>query len=70
VPIVEVVDGNIVTKPAPKPKELIQLERRKSSLLNVGDIDLSTESIASSLVFSFISKNDKKELIQKELLKD
>ena len=70
VPIVEVIDGNIVTKPAPKPKELIQLERRKESLLNVGDIDLSTEKIASSLVFSFISKDEKDNLIKEELLKE
>ena len=70
VPIVEVIDGNITTKPSPKPKELIQLERRKSSLLVVGDVDISTEKVASGLVFSFISKEEKDRLIKEELLKE
>ena len=69
VPIVEVIDGNITTKPAPKPKELIRLERRKSSLLNLGDVDITTEKVASSLVFSFISKDEKNNLIKEELRK-
>jgi len=70
VPVVEVINGQIITKPSPKPKELIQLEQRKASLLIIKDIDVSTEKIASGLVFSFISKQEKNLLIKEELLKD
>ena len=53
-PIVEVIDGQIVTKTSPKPRGLIELEKRKESLLNVEEVDISEEAEASGSVFGFM----------------
>lgn len=53
-PLVEVVNGQIVTKASPKPRGLIELEKRKERLLIVGDVDISEEAQASGSVFGFL----------------
>ena len=52
-PIVEVVNGNIISKKGKKPKQLIDLEGIKSSLLEVSEVDISEEAIKDGMEFSF-----------------
>lgn len=52
-PTIEVVNGNIISKQAKKPKQLIDLEDIKSSLLEVGTLDISEEATKDGLEFSF-----------------
>ena len=52
-PIIEVVDGNIMSKQAKKPKELISLESIKANLLEVNEVSISNESVSDGLEFTF-----------------
>ena len=54
-PIVEVVNGNIISKQGRKPKQLTDLEDIKSSLLEVGEVDVSEEATKDGLTFSFMT---------------
>ena len=54
-PIVEVVNGDIISKQGRKPKQLSDLEAIKSSLLEVGDVDVSEEATKDGLTFSFMT---------------
>jgi hypothetical protein len=54
-PTIEVIDGNIISKQANKPKQLIDLESIKSSLLGEVTLDISDEAgiLKDGLEFSF-----------------
>ena len=52
-PIIEVVDGNIMSKQAKKPKKLIDLEGIKANLLEVNEVDISDDATNDGLEFSF-----------------
>ena len=54
-PVVEVVNGDIISKQGRKPKQLTDLESIKSSLLEVGDVDVSEEATKDGLTFSFMT---------------
>ena len=52
-PIIEVVDGNIMSKQAKKPKKLIDLEGIKANLLEVNEVDISDDATNDGLEFTF-----------------
>lgn len=52
-PTIEVVNGNIISKRGKKPKQLIDLESIKASLLEVSEVDISEDVLKDGLEFSF-----------------